>query len=100
MKLTTAWIDQTQNQLDMRAVPMDHPAAGKLNEMFGEHTFFLGADGLHIVEETESDRDDADVGEVVKLAEWGDEERTTLKVKEPELVGVVVVVEKGRNGHA
>src|SRR4051812_41674766 len=57
MKLSTARVQQTLSQLeeqtifqDARAIPDDNPAIPQLNELFGDHTFFLDSDGLHIVE--------------------------------------------------
>ena len=100
MKLTTTWVDQTQNQFNVQAVPDDHPASGRLHQMFGEHTFFLGDDGLHIVEPTEETQLGPDAREVVKVARWGDDGRTTLEMQEPELVGVVVATQKNGNTHA
>jgi hypothetical protein len=54
MKLTAPWVDQTQTQFDVQSLPDDHPATEKLHEAFGVHTFFVGDDGLRIVEEIES----------------------------------------------
>ena len=109
MKLTTAWVDQTQNQLKVQAIPEDHPATRQLHKMFGEHTFFVGTDGLLIAEQSESasagsdaridpDPSGREALEIVKVARWGDEERTTLEAQEPELVGVVVVSEPDGDG--
>ncbi len=91
MKLTSTWVDQTQSQLNVQVIPDDHPAAKKLSDAFGDHTFFLGMDGLHIVEPTEPADMVSEAGEVVKLASWRDQERTMLQPQEPEVVGVVVV---------
>jgi hypothetical protein len=93
MKLSTAWVDQTQSQFDVEALPENHPAAGKLNETFGEHTFFVGAEGLHIVEEIESLKAGSGALEVVKLASWRDDKRDTLEIHDPEPVGVVVAAD-------
>src|ERR1700675_4860051 len=97
MKLTAPWVDQTQTQFDVQALPDDHPATEKLHEAFGVHTFFVGDDGLHIVEEIESPRAETDARAVVRLASWQDEQRSNLEIHEPELVGTVALVEKG--GH-
>jgi len=50
MKLNSAQVEQTLNQLDAQAIPEDHPMVPKLNELFGDHTFFLNNDGLNVVE--------------------------------------------------
>jgi hypothetical protein len=89
MKLSTPWVDQTQDQFNVLAVRENHPAVETLNQMFGDHTYFLGEDGLHIVEETNAVQRGSDGHEVVRIASWGDDERTTLVPQEPEPVGVV-----------
>jgi hypothetical protein len=96
MKLSTAWVDQTQSQFDVQAIPDNHPAAEKLQEAFGEHTFFLGDEGLHIVEAMEPLPAGSGAREVVKLASWRDDKRETLEIHDPEPVGVVVAA--GLNG--
>ena len=100
MKLTTPWVEQTQIQYDVQALPEDHPATGKLNEVFGAHTFFLGDEGLHIVEEIEPLLVETGAREIIRLASWRDDERSTLEVHQPELIGTVVVVGTSSNGHA
>jgi hypothetical protein len=100
MKLSNAWVDQTQSQFDVQAIPDNHPAAGKLKETFGEHTFFLGDEGLHIVEAAEPLPEDSREREVLKLASWRDEKRETLEIHEPETVGVVVAAGVNGGGHA
>ena len=47
MRLTTATIERTMKQFNAQPVPDDHPLVDRLNSVFGEHTFLLGADGLH-----------------------------------------------------
>jgi len=98
MKLTAPWVDQTQSQFDVQALPDDHPATEKLHEAFGVHTFFVGDDGLHIVQEIEPAREETAERAVVRLASWRDAQRSTLEIHEPELVGTVAMVEP--NGRA
>jgi hypothetical protein len=100
MKLSTARVRQTLDQLeeqaaftDTVAVPEESPALPKLNEVFGEHTFFLDSEGLHIVEPAPADAGDAASGQVVKLASWSDPARTSLAVHRPEPTEIVVVLE-------
>ena len=49
MKLTSAQIERTLSQFDAEAIPDSHPALPRLNELFGDHTFFLDSKGLNIV---------------------------------------------------
>jgi len=77
-------------QFEAQPIPDDHPLAGKLNSVFGEHTFLLGSEGLHIVEPTERAQSDANTGNVVKVASWEDASRTRLQAHEPQQTGVVI----------
>ena len=49
MKLTSAQIERTLSQFEAEAIPDSHPALPRLNELFGDHTFFLDSKGLNIV---------------------------------------------------
>jgi hypothetical protein len=92
MKLNTATAERTQSQFDAQAIPENHPVVGQLNSLFGDHTFFLDAQGLNIVEPTGSDNGQK-TAQVVKLAGWSDGDRTSLAPHEPEVREIVVVLE-------
>ena len=47
MKLTSAQVERTLGQFEARAIPDDHPVIPQLNDLFGEHTFFLDRKGLN-----------------------------------------------------
>ena len=50
MKLTSAQVERTLSQFRAEAIPDNHPVVPQLNNLFGEHTFFLDSKGLNIVE--------------------------------------------------
>ena len=50
MKLKSAQVERTLSQFQGEAIPDNHPAVPQLNNVFGEHTFFLDRNGLNIVE--------------------------------------------------
>ena len=77
-------------EFNAQPLPDDHPLVDKLNGIFGEHTFLIGADGLHIVERRDGERSDANTAAVVKVASWEDASRTRLQAHEPEPTDVVV----------
>ncbi|HET9534814.1 MAG TPA: hypothetical protein VFP43_05660 [Mesorhizobium sp.] len=54
MRLTSAQVERTMSQSDAQPVPDDHPMVPKLNNLFGDHTFFLDSNGLSVVEPTET----------------------------------------------
>ena len=50
MKLTSTQIEQTLGQFEAEPISEDHPMVPQLNEVFGEHTYFVNSDGLIILE--------------------------------------------------
>ena len=91
MRLTPVLVERTLSQFEAQAIPDSHPAVPELNRLFGDHTFFLDGNGLHIVEPAVSNNaDGVPSGKVVKLASWNDPERTSLAAHEPEATDVVV----------
>jgi hypothetical protein len=93
MRLNSTQVKQTLSQFDAQVLPDDHPAVTQLSSLFGDHTFFLDGGGLKVLESNEVPKTEARTGEVVSLADWSDATLTSLKPHEPELTGVVVVLE-------
>ncbi len=93
MKLSSTQLKQTLSQLDAEVLPDDHPAVTQLSNLFGDHTFFLDSSGLKVLEPTGVPEMEARTGEVVCLADWSDATLTSLRPHEPELTGVVIVLE-------
>jgi hypothetical protein len=90
MRLTTSSLQRTMRQFEAQPIPDDHPLVGKLNSVFGDHTFLLGSEGLHIVEPIESAPSETNTASVVKVASWEDASRTRLQPHEPQRTDVVV----------
>jgi hypothetical protein len=93
IKLNSAQVAQTSTQFEAQVIPDDHPLVPKLNELFGDHTFFLDGNGLNIVEPNESIDAGAPAGTVMNLANWSDALLTSLAPHEPEPTEVVVILE-------
>lgn len=93
MKLNSALVEKTLSQFDAQVIPDTHPAVPQLTSMFGEHTYFLDGNGLNIVEPTDSQGEGVPTGQVVKIASWMDNERTSLAPHEPEPTDVVIVLQ-------
>ena len=87
MRLNAAQVKQTLNrmndldQTNTQVLPDNHPAVGKLSEVFGDHTFFIDERGLKILEPTGSMEAEAEAGSVVSLADWSDKTFSSLKPK-------------------
>jgi hypothetical protein len=97
MKLSSLQIQQTLNQLDAEVLSDDHPAIAQLKNVFGDHTFFLDAKGLKVLEQIEPPGQETHSGEMVSVADWTDASLTKLSVHEPEPTGTVVVLKEMRN---
>ena len=93
MKLSSTQLKQTLSQFNAEVLPDDHPAVTQLNNLFGDHTFFLDDSGLKVLEPTGAPEMEAQTGEVVSLADWSDATLTNLKPHEPEPTGVVIVLQ-------
>jgi len=90
MKLNSAQVERTLSQFDAYVIPDDHPMVSKLNELFGDHTFFLSSEGLNVVEQSETG---ARAGTVVNLANWTDAHLTGLAPHDPEPTAIIVMLE-------
>ncbi|HVH74380.1 MAG TPA: hypothetical protein VM755_05640 [Stellaceae bacterium] len=84
MKMDAAMVEKTLNQFEAQAIPDEHPAVPQLNKVFGDHTFFLNDDGLHIIEPAADRQDGSETGKIVRLASWNDANHTSLAPHEPE----------------
>jgi hypothetical protein len=90
MKLGATMIERTLDQFEAEALPDTHPAVPQLNQLFGDHTFFLDVNGLNIVEPAGEQ-----TWKVVKLASWKDAAQSSLMPHQPEPTDVVIL---GSNG--
>jgi hypothetical protein len=63
----------------------------QLNELFGDHTFFLDSNGLNIVEPTvDATRAGTQAARVVNLANWTDADLTHLAPHEPKPTDAII----------
>ena len=93
MKLNSAQVQRTLDQVEASVIPDEAPVIAKLNELFGEHTFFLDQHGLNIVEPVEAAEPSAQCARVVKLANWSNDSRSDLKLlHEPAETDIVVTL--------
>jgi hypothetical protein len=93
MKLSPQAVEQTLTQFQAQPLPDDHPVVPQLDQIFGEHTYFVDEAGLHVVEPTDATDSGKRQGMVVKLASWSDAKRTSLAPHPPQPTDVIVVLE-------
>jgi len=90
MRLSPTRIEQTLDQFAASVMPDDHPSLPKIREIWGDHTYFVAVNGLNIVEPLDARDPITQLGKVVNLASWTDENATSLSAHEPEPTEVVV----------
>jgi hypothetical protein len=90
MKLTSAQVERTLTQIEAHAVPSSHPMVPQLNEVFGDHTFFLDSNGLNILEPVADPAAGTQPARIVNLANWSDDSLTKLSPHEPELTDAII----------
>ncbi len=98
MKLSTVRVQRTLDQLeeqtafhDALMINEESPLKSKLSELFGDHTFFLDNEGVHIVEPAEP-RSSVPAGKIIQLARWKDANHTALTPHRPQETDIVVVL--------
>jgi hypothetical protein len=91
MKLNSEMVDRTLSQIDAQAISEDHPLVPRLKTMFGDHTFFINASGLNIIERL---KERPQRGTLLNVASWDDTKEGTLIARdEPESTDVTVELE-------
>jgi hypothetical protein len=100
MKLNAAQLERTTTQLQAEPIPEDHPLIPQLNQMYGEHTYFLDSNGLNIVEPAAAELapNTTGMGVVVNLANWTNSNPPKLEAHEPELTESMVALETDGGG--
>jgi len=95
MRLSAAQVEMAASQLNAEAIPENHPLIPKLNQLFGDHTYFLDDHGLSVVEQAANDSSTPSSdgkAVVVSLANWTDSNPPKLEAHEPELTDSVVTL--------
>jgi hypothetical protein len=92
MKLNSAKVERTLSQFQGEVIPDSHPAVPQLNNLFGEHTFFLDRNGLSIVEPASAAGVGSQWAKVVKLANWSEANPNRLEPHQPEPTDIIVTL--------
>ena len=89
MKLTELQIQRVESQTGAKAIAQDHPSHGELESNFGQHTFFIDEDGLHVWDRPSDDEAESSKLVGIRLATWTDEKKTALAPHEPAPIKVL-----------
>jgi hypothetical protein len=92
VKLNAAQVEQTLTQFEAHVIPEGDPIVPRLNELFGDHTFFLDDKGLNVIEPKEHAHAGVSAGTVVNVASWN-AQLTRLAAHEPVPTEMVVILE-------
>ncbi len=90
MKLSAVQIKQIHDKKGIDPLPDDYPPMRDLMKAFGNHTFYLTADGLHKWEYVEVSGVEEQVIIAVEIASWVNDEKTNLALHIPRLTEVTV----------
>src|SRR4051812_48763067 len=93
MRLSPARVEQTLAQFEAHVLPDDHPAMQRIRGLWGDHTYFLAPNGLNIVEPIDGGDAGIEAAAVINLADWTDNNGTSLAAHEPQSTEVVVEFE-------
>lgn len=95
MKLTSAQVELAVDQLQVSAIGETADIVRQLTELYGDHTFFIDPDGLHILEWIEEDQpgDGRDMLSLVQLAAWTDDTRSEVVTHEPRKTGRTMIAD-------
>lgn len=94
MKLKDTQVDQVLDQLPAEVIPDDHPTVKELESVFGPHTFFIGSEGLHVVERGGGDAIEQ-ATYIVKVAHWADDRKTSLVPQDAEVTDTIDIDHAG-----
>jgi len=102
MLLSDTQITAVEQQTGAKPIPAEDPSAAQLNEAFGSHTFYADPNGLHVIEALPEDMDGVEAGmaAIVQVAEWQDENKTSLVAIEPKALGAVVNLDAAATAEA
>ena len=90
MKISEHEIKEIHEKLGIHPLPDDYTTLANLREVFGDQTFYMTADGLHIWEYADVAGAEGQVIIALKVASWANETKTDLSIHKPQLTDVTV----------
>jgi len=98
MKLNASQIAAVKQDLSAEPLEEQNPAMPSLRQAFGDHTFYVGSDGLFVVEPVEDTAHPGQPAQLVLVAAWADDERKALQPVPPQQTQTVVDLAKSASG--
>ena len=93
MKLHSQLLARAARQLHSDPISDEHPVMPQLKKVYGDHTFFIGDGGLHIVESGDRNEiGEPTTGNVVRIARWSDAGRSNLALHQRVPTGIIIIL--------
>lgn len=98
MRLTSQQVAAVKQELGADALEEENPAMDSLRNLFGDHTFYVGEEGLLVFEEVDAVEPDDTRVQLVLVAAWTDDNKNALSPIDPQPTTIVVDLGRERNG--
>jgi len=95
MKLTTKQIAAVKQEIGAEPLEEQNPAMDALRDAFGNHTFYVGVEGLFVLEPANDPTHPGDPAHLVLVAAWTDEQKNALQPIPPKASEKVVDLAAG-----
>jgi hypothetical protein len=79
MRLSDEQVAAIKAQMDIEALEESNPSMEALRKQFGDHTFYVGPDGLFMFEALDAPSHPGQPAHMVQVGEWTDENRNAMK---------------------
>ena len=95
MKLSRREIKQVSIQMQAEPIPGDHPALPHLKTYIGDHTFYIGSEGVFIWEYADGDGEEDKRINALRVASWADPGKLTVAMHKPQLTETAIKLSEG-----
>lgn len=90
MRLTSQQAAAVKQELGADSLEEENPAMESLQKLFGDHTFYVGEEGLLVFERIDNAGDGDTRAQMILVAAWTDENKNALSPIEPQPTTIVV----------
>lgn len=95
MKLSRRGIEQVRAQIQAEPMPGDHPALPHLKTYIGDHTFYIGSEGIFIWEYADGDGEEDERINALRVASWADPGKRTVAMHKPQMTETAIRLSQG-----
>lgn len=90
MKLSSQQVAVVKDELGADPLGEENPAMESLKNAFGDHTFYVGSDGLFVFESVNEPEQAREPAQLVLVASWTDDQKTALEKIPPQQTDKVI----------